>query len=125
MSDTPLWEKLVGLVGMLLVVGTISFLLWTAVTSEEGAPEFDFEIHQISASGTRFLVLLDVRNTGDLTASDLGVEARLHTREGSTESAEARIGYLPAGSTRQVGVYFDADPAEGDLAFRALGYQKP
>jgi uncharacterized protein (TIGR02588 family) len=60
-----------------------------------------------------------------ITASDLGLEASLITDDGNTESAEIRIDYLAAGSTRRVGVYFDNDPKNGHLTFRALGYQQP
>lgn len=124
-SRTPLWEKLVGLLGLMLICGTIIFLLWSAPRTDEEALDFSFTVHEAMALGSRFLVLLDVRNTGDHTASELGLEARLSPQQGDTESVEMTIAYLAAGSTQRVGIYFDTDPRDGNLEFRALGYQKP
>lgn len=125
LSNTPLWEKLVGLLGSILIFGTILFLLWSAVFEEEGTPEIDFSVHEILSVDARFLILLDVHNSGEFTASDIGLEASLSTEEGNTERVEIRLAYLAAGSTRRVGLYFDTDPNEGSLTVRALGYQKP
>lgn len=124
-SNTPLWEKLVGLAGLVLVCFTIGFLLWSAISAQDDPPNVSFEIHEIHAIDGRYLVLLDVHNSGDLTAADLQVEVSLSDGQGNTESATGSIDYLAAGSTRRMGFYFGTDPGLGELQFRALGYHKP
>lgn len=124
-SSTPLWERVIGAIGFLLVCFTIVFLIWSAINKESGSPQIRFQVHDISFIEERYLVLLDVYNAGDLTAADLQLQAQLIDINGNDESAVARIEYLPARSTRRVGLYFDGDPNIGELQIRASGYQEP
>lgn len=125
LSKTPLWEKLVGLLGFVLICLTVIYLVWSAFSNANQPPYIQFSVVKIEALEQKYLVLVDVKNRGDKTASDLLLEARLTSAEGSRQSATSQVSYLAPSSSQRVGFYFTSDPAEGELSFTPIGYQEP
>ncbi|WP_139141573.1 hypothetical protein [Pseudohongiella acticola] len=124
-STTPLWEWFVGLAGFVLICFTIVYLAWLAATAGEQPPDIEFDVVSVEPVMQRYLVLVDVSNRGDQTASALQLESRLVRANEDTLSATSQVDYLAAESTRRVGFYFPANPATGELEFVPLGYQEP
>ncbi|MDO8907313.1 MAG: hypothetical protein Q7W55_02310 [Pseudohongiella sp.] len=103
----------------------VFFLLYSALNNHKRPPDFNFEIVGTEQLGDRFLVFVDINNTGDSTAAELHIEMRLTSDAGDVESSVAVIDYLPASSTQRIGLYFSSDPALSQLEFRPMGYQEP
>lgn len=125
LSKTPLWEKLVGLMGFLLICFTVVYLVWSAFSNTNQSPNIQFSLVKIQSLEQQYLVLVDVKNIGDKTASDLYLEARLSSDIGRMLRSTTQVSYLAPSSTQRVGFYFKSDPAQGELTFSPLGYQEP
>lgn len=125
LSNTPLWEKMVGLMGFVLICFTVAYLVWSAFSNANQPPTIQFSVVKIETLEQQYLVLVDVKNTGDKTASDLLLEARLTSADGSMQSATSQVSYLAPSSSQRVGFYFTSDPAKGELNFTPMGYQEP
>jgi uncharacterized protein (TIGR02588 family) len=125
LSKTPLWEKMVGLMGFVLICLTVIYLVLSAFSNTNHPPNVQFNVVNIEALEQQYLVLVDVKNTGDKTASDLLLEARLMSVDRSMQSATSKVSYLAPSSSQRVGFYFTSDPAKGELTFTPMGYQEP
>ena len=125
LSKTPLWEKLVGLMGFLLICLTVIYLVWSAFSNTNQPPNIQFSVVRIEALEQQYLVLVDVKNSGDKTVSDLLLEACLTDGDGSMQSSTSQVSYLAPSSSQRVGFYFTSDPAKGELSFTPIGYQEP
>ncbi|MCB2425698.1 hypothetical protein [Methylophaga pinxianii] len=125
LSNTPLWEKLVSLMGFLLICFTVIYLVWSAFTNTDQSPSIHFSVVNIEALEHQYLVLVDVKNSGDKTASDLHLEGRLISANGHIQRSTSQVSYLAPESKQRVGFYFTSDPAQGELSFIPMGYQEP
>lgn len=123
--NTPLWEKVMGLVGFLLLCSGIVYLTWMALTEKDLPPEFLFEIKYIHELDSGFLVEVDVANGGSQSVAALYIEARLDNNGEVIERSEAEFDYLPSRSNNTAGLFFHNDPRAHHLTFKALGYQTP
>lgn len=123
--DPPIWERAVGLLGFALICGVFTYLAWSAMTQERGPPRIVFEVLKISSLNPGFVVQIRVDNTGKETAAMLQVEGQLEQINGRKEKAKATLDYVPPGSSREIGLFFDSDPRAGNLTLRALSYKKP
>lgn len=124
-SNTPMWEKVVGLVGFTLIIATILFLLWSAYSKNNEPPDIDIEVTQITALSNGYLVTVTVRNSGDITAENLKIEGRLGQADDGEERVSATVDYLAPRASREVGFYFRQDPSAKELSFYPLSFQKP
>lgn len=122
---TPLWEKLVGVAGFILLCIAIAVLLGNVMSGDERPPLITFDNINIAAEENRFRVDVDVFNIGGTSVSDLEVEAQVMRDDGSIEISSLRFDYLPAESRRTGGVFFEADPRNGNLAFRPKSFIEP
>jgi|SRR5690554_3126284 len=125
LPKTPLWEKLVGLMGFLLICFTVIYLVWSAFSNTNQPPDIHFSVVRTESLEQQFLVLVDVKNSGDKAVSDLHLEASLSNPNGHIQRSTAQVSYLAPDSNQRVGFYFTSDPAEGELTFTPLGYQEP
>jgi uncharacterized protein (TIGR02588 family) len=66
-----------------------------------------------------------VNNQGGSTAAQIPVQGELRAPGGRDEMAEIVFDYVPDGSRRRGGLIFRADPRQGQLTVRALGYREP
>lgn len=124
-EKTPLWEKLTGLAGLILLCGVFLVLLWRALTDLDGQVEIVIEPIGVHPSGDYYLVLVEVENRGSQTVADLSIQGQLQHPDGSSEIAELTVDYLPAGSRQEGGLFFTRNPNAGRATFRPIGYQKP
>lgn len=121
---TPKLEWVLGLLGLLLVLGTIGFLLWQMVQDEPTYPNLRIEAVEVERQEHAWLVVLRVVNSGGATAQGVQIEGRLRLPE-RVETSGVTLDYVPAGSSRRAGLYFHADPGNHPLELRAEGYQEP
>lgn len=121
---TPLWEKLVGILGLILLCAGFFYLSWVKITAGESPPEILFRVNNVVPLDSSFLVNVTVRNRGFQTVTALQVQGVLQVGD-EEERNKLAIDYLPANSTRDIGFFFKSDPREGALEFKALGFQAP
>lgn len=121
----PFWERIVAFLGLILVLGSLGFLLYEGVWGDNSPPDVVVELVRIRDSGDDYLVEFKASNEGGKTAADVRITATL-TRDGrEVEEAEASLDYVPAGSEQRGGLFFRNDPNAGELELRASGYQVP
>jgi uncharacterized protein (TIGR02588 family) len=122
----PLAEWIAAAVGLLLVLACAGVLGWHAWKGEAGPPQPSLQVGAIEAlPGGGFLVRLQVRNAGSQAAADLHVSGELRSGDAAPERSQALIDHVPAGSSREAGLYFTQDPRQGSLTLRAEGYRTP
>jgi uncharacterized protein (TIGR02588 family) len=124
-TTPPVWEWILAAVGLLLVGGVISTMLYRAYGQEEERPAFEFSIDSVRSTANGYLVEFRLRNTGHQAAAGLVIEGKLKKGAQEVETSSVTLAYAPGNSERQGGLYFTRDPATLDLELRALGYEKP
>jgi uncharacterized protein (TIGR02588 family) len=122
---TPLLEWLVGGLGVVLVGGTITFLIYHALGREETPPDIRLVAERVLDLDHGYLVQFRAVNEGRSAAAEVLVEGELIGPDGATEVGEAVLDYLPPLSDRTGGLAFTTDPRRGELRLRAKGYVKP
>lgn len=122
---TPALEWLTAAFGLLLVVGTIGYLLFDAVTEKDSPPQVVVEAKEIIPVQNGYLVKFSVENKGDNHAAEVEIEGKLMDGEKEKESSSVGIGYAPSHSQRSGGMFFTENPREFKLELRALGYTEP
>jgi uncharacterized protein (TIGR02588 family) len=123
--DIPLLERIVALVGLILVSGSIGFLVYQAITRNSSPPDVTLNISSITTISNGYLVKFQAMNKGDSTAKGLIVEGQLKDGNEEIETSEATLDYLPSHSEREGGLFFTKDPRQFELRLRALGYEQP
>ncbi len=124
-KETPVWEWIIAAVGLILVVGTIGFTLYRAMTEETTPPILEFSVQAIKPTANGYLVEFRVKNTGNQTAAAVSIEGELKKGAESIEKSSASLAYAPANSVREGGLFFAKNPNEFELNIRAVGYEKP
>lgn len=124
-NKTPALEWLVAAIGFIVVIGTLGFLLFDAVTEQDTPPQIIVEAKEIVPTQNGFLVKLEIENKGDNHASEVEVEGKLMQGEQEKETSSVAIGYAPSHSKRQGGMFFTENPKDFELKLRVLGYAKP
>lgn len=124
-SQSTFWEWVVAACGLVLVLSTLGFLGWQALTQPATPPEVQVQAARIQALRQGYLVEIRVRNRGNSTAAALTIEGRLSAGSEDVETSSTSIDYLPARSERQGGLYFAHDPRQFTLQLGPKGYQKP
>ena len=124
-THTPLWEKLLGTLGLLLVLAGFIYLGWMAIHQNEAPPDVSFNITRISQVSDGFLVEVEVINQGSQSLAALYLEGRLTIGDGEPEINHAQVDYLPSRSKGHTGFFFSRDPRAGTLEFKPSGYQEP
>ncbi len=111
-------------VGLVLVLGTLGFLVYDGARTGDAPARIEIELGEPTAHGGQgFQVPVTVSNRGDLTAGDVHIEVTLEGSE--AERGEFVVAFLPRRSTREGVVTFHTDPRAGRLRARVLGYEKP
>lgn len=124
-KSPALLEWLMGAAGLLLLLSSMAYLGYEALTGGSRPPAPTVQAIGLETQGEVFLVRIRVRNEGDMTGTSVRITGAL-SRDGSVvERTEAVLDYLPAGSTRDGGLFFSHDPRQYQLELRAAGYQDP
>lgn len=123
--EAPIWEQAVALTGLIIVLSMITYLVYQGIWGDRSPPDLVAEAVSIERSGTNHLVEIVVHNHGGNTAATVRVQGTLTLQDGSVETAEATVDYVPSGSRAGGGMFFDGDPRLGRLDLQASGYQAP
>jgi uncharacterized protein (TIGR02588 family) len=125
-KDAPFWMWGIALFGLVLVLGSIGFMLYKAVAGDSSPPNVMVHVDSIIPTKSGYLVKFRVVNEGGSTAEGLTVEGSL-LRNGTevVENSNTTIEYVPSHSTREGGLFFTSDPRQYELRLRAKGYEKP
>jgi uncharacterized protein (TIGR02588 family) len=125
LDDAPLWMWGIGLLGLVLVLGSIGFALYEAVAGDSSPPDVTVQVQSIRPAQNGFLVEFRVVNEGGTTAAGLTVEGELRNGTAIVEASNTTVEYLPSYSEREGGLFFTFDPRQFDLKLRAKGYETP
>ena len=121
----PALEWFVAAVGIILVVGTIGFMMYKAFTSTDTPPDFTTKIERIEAVNSGYIVVFKLINSGEQTAAGVNVEGELKTGGESLETSSVTLDYAPSKSETKSGLFFKNDPRQFQLEIRAKGYAAP
>ena len=124
-KDAPLWIWGIAFLGLVLVLGSILFMLYEAATGDTSPPNVTVRLDAIQPMGTGFLVTFRAINEGGSTAAGLTVEGTLRNGTESIEISDTTLEYLPSRSEREGGLFFTLDPRQYELQLRATGYEEP
>ena len=125
LDNAPLWMWGIGLLGLVLVLGSIGFALYEAAIGDSSPPNVTVEVEGIIPAQNGFLVEFRVLNKGGTTAAGLTVEGELRNGTAILETSDTTIEYVPARSERTGGLFFARDPGQYELELRAKGYETP
>ena len=124
-KDAPLWMWGIALLGLVLVLGSIVFMLYEAAAGDSSPPDVTVRADSIRPTRNGFLVEFRAINEGGSTAEGLTVEGELRDGTESVETSNTIIEYVPSHSEREGGLFFTSDPRQYELRLRAKGYEKP
>lgn len=122
---TSLWEWVVAAIGLLLVVGSIGFMVYEGIWGDHSPPAVRIQLDSIAATENGYLVRFRATNSGGSTAEGLTIEGQLSKDDQNVETTETTLDYLPSHSVRKGGLFFTRDPRQFELSIRALGYEEP
>ena len=125
LDTAPPWMWAIGLLGLVLIIGSIGFALYEAVVGDSSPPDVTVQVEGIVPVQNGFLVEVLVVNEGGTTAAGLTVEGELRDGVEILETSETTVEYVPSHSERAGGLFFTLDPREYDLQLRAKGYETP
>lgn len=122
---TPFLERLLGGIGVVLLVACIVFLVYEGIHGDERPGQVSAQMTTVVAAGDMYVVTFELHNGGTQTLSNVAVSATLTQGERELERAATTIDYLPGHSTQAGGFYFKNDPRKHTLEIRPEGYQEP
>jgi len=124
-KDAPVWMWGIAGLGMVLVLGSIVFVLYQAVAGDSSPPDVTVHVDSIVPTRNGFLVKFRAVNDGGSTAEGLTVEGELSNGSELLERSDTTIEYVPSRSEREGGLFFTSDPRQYEVRLRAKGYEKP
>jgi uncharacterized protein (TIGR02588 family) len=125
LDEAPLWMWAIGLLGALLVFGSIGFALYEAAAGDSSPPNVTVEVQSITPVQNGYLVEFRALNEGGRTAAGLTVEGELWNEAAVIETSDTTIEYLPSHSQRTGGLFFTQDPRQYELKLSPKGYETP
>jgi len=124
-QPTPFLERLLGGVGVVLLVACVIFLVYEGMHGDERPGQVSATVTDIALAGDMYVVTFELHNAGSQTLSNVSVTARLGEGDRELERAQTTIDYLPGHSRQGGGFYFKNDPRKHELEIRPEGYQEP
>jgi uncharacterized protein (TIGR02588 family) len=121
----PVTEWVVAALGAALVAATIFYLVWLALSRDDAPPDVQVVAGGVHALANGYVVEFRAVNAGGQAAAGLLVEGELSGPQGTVETAEATVDYLPPRSERAGGLIFKEDPRRHELRLSAKGYVDP
>lgn len=115
----------IAMLGLALVFGSIAFMLYEAAAGDASPPDVTVRVDSIFPTKDGFLVMFRAINQGGSTAEGLTIEGEIKKADGSVETSNTTIEYVPSHSEREGGLFFSSDPRHAALRLRAKGYEKP
>jgi len=119
------WEWVSAALGLVLVLGTVGFIGYQALTLEPLVPDVTLDHIGTERTSGGHVVKFRARNAGPSTASALGISGELLDGGQVIETSDVVLDYLPPNAQRQGGLIFQNDPANYELRLEAKGYIDP
>lgn len=126
MRGSSLPQRIVLLAAVLIVGGVVTALLveWIAGADRPADPTASVEaIRQLDDD--RWVVDVEVTNTGEATAEQVQVLAEVALPNGGTEDGEQVIDVLEPGEVAGLAFIFTIEPVEDALTLRAASHARP
>lgn len=111
-------------ISLVLVVGTLGYLVRESLAGTDGPPEVVVSLGAPRAGAGGHMVPVTAENRGGATAEDVQITVRLKAA-GGEEEAVLTVPYLPRESRRSGWVTFRADPRSGGLEVAGVAFQVP
>lgn len=124
-QPTTVCEAVFAALGLLLVLGTVGFLIYRGATTGTRPPVIQIKQRAVKPQPGGYVLEVDVRNSGDRTAAALTLEGELELPGGEKETSDVTLDYVPSNSHRRAGFFFQHDPQKYAVKLRAKGYQEP
>lgn len=124
-AATSKWEWVTGAVGLLLVLGTVGFIAYSALGNEPSLPDVTVEHIATERMAGGYVVRFRARNSGSATAASLSISGELSNGTTAVETSAIVLDYLAADAERLGGLMFRNDPAGYELRLEARGYVDP
>lgn len=118
-------EWVVFAIGLVLVAGTLSYLIYAGATTGSEPPSLEVRLGTPQQRTHNFIVPVTVVNHGDKTAGAIKIEVVLESEGQEKARGELDIPFLPRRATREGWVAFEQDPRTAQLKARVLGYEEP
>jgi len=118
-------EWAIGIASTILVAVMIAVIGYEALTSSGSPPKFSISRPSPAQGAKDGRVRFVISNSADTTAASVVVRGEWQRSDGTTETAETTLDYVPAKSTAEGALIFSADPGSGNLSMRAVGYADP
>lgn len=115
----------IALLGLVLLLGSIVFMLYEAITGDTSPPDVAVRLESVEDAGSGFLVMFRAINDGGSTAAGVTIEGTLMNGTEEVETSNTTIEYLPSHSERKGGLFFTLDPRQYELELRATGFEEP
>jgi uncharacterized protein (TIGR02588 family) len=123
-SSSPA-EWVVAALGSLIVIATVSYLLYSEFTGGPSHPMISVIEQAVEYPGREYLVRFWVRNSGGTTAAHVHVKGELLEGDKTLESSEVTFDYVPAFSSRIGDLFFTHDPSKAQLQLRPVSFREP
>lgn len=124
-EGTSIIEWLAAAAAAVLFVAMIGYMAFIGLREIDGSPKIGITTLPPVQQGNVFHVGFIAMNSGDATATNLGIRAVLMEGDRNVESQEVTIDYLPMRSNRGGGFFFEHDPAKYRLTVTATTYLDP
>lgn len=122
-TKNPLEWVVFGL-SCLLVIGAVSFLIFTAITRKDGPADLRISIGDISTRGDSTLVEIILTNEGTKTAA--AVKVHLTATYGTEErESDVDIDFVPRGGKREAIAVFSGTERPATITPKVVGYVEP
>lgn len=118
-------EWIVFTISLVVVGGTLGFLIWDAAQWKDSPPDLVVELGAPEPKGQGWAVPVTVENRGGETAEGVNIEVILALPGGREEEAGFEAAFVPRGSQREGWVHFLNPPQAGRLRSRVTGYEQP
>ncbi|MBJ6127097.1 TIGR02588 family protein [Microvirga splendida] len=124
-STTSKWEWVAAACGLLLVLGTLGYIVYYALTTEAKIPDITAEAIRTEPTRGGHVVQFRARNHSSTTAAGLQITGELRQGSSVVERSEITLDYLPPFSEREGGLIFQEDPARYELRIAPKAYREP
>ena len=126
LQSTTIVELIAAGLGALMLIGAIGYLLYTAAVSDATAPDIEIAVGETQQATSGYVVAFTANNRSSFSAAKVKIRGELRSDGGEViETTETELDYLPAYSSRRAGLYFQHDPAAGELKISPVAYAEP
>lgn len=122
---TSFFEWVVAVIGLVLVLFSISFIAYEGITSKDAPPDLLVKVTSVKSLSSGYLVEFLVKNEGERTAATVVIEGKLSDGDKEIETKTTTIDYIASKSEHTGGLFFTENPEQSNLEIKAVGYENP